>query len=43
MTTLHHGSKTWNPLNSKRVVSEIVAKRGSSQIAKAQCQLQAEL
>ncbi|KAL2817918.1 cytochrome P450 [Aspergillus cavernicola] len=29
MTTLHLGSKTWILLNSKRVVSEIIAKRGS--------------
>ncbi|OJJ76867.1 hypothetical protein ASPBRDRAFT_24581 [Aspergillus brasiliensis CBS 101740] len=29
MTTLHLGSKTWILLNSKRVVSEIIAKRGT--------------
>ncbi|KAE8408570.1 cytochrome P450 [Aspergillus pseudonomiae] len=29
MTTIHLGSKTWVLLNSKRVVSEIIAKRGS--------------
>ncbi|KAL3455133.1 cytochrome P450 [Aspergillus heterothallicus] len=29
MTTLHLGSKTWILLNTKRVVSEIIAKRGS--------------
>ncbi|KAJ5414506.1 cytochrome P450 [Penicillium cosmopolitanum] len=29
MTTLHLGSKTWILLNSQRVVSEIIAKRGS--------------
>ena len=29
MTTLHLGSKTWVLLNSDRVVSEIIAKRGS--------------
>lgn len=29
MTTLHMGSKTWVLLNSNRVVSEIIAKRGS--------------
>lgn len=29
MTTLHLGSKTWILLNSKRVVSEIIAKPGS--------------
>ncbi|KAI5463061.1 cytochrome P450 [Mariannaea sp. PMI_226] len=29
MTTLHLGSKTWIFLNSHRVVSEIIAKRGS--------------
>lgn len=30
MTTLHLGSKTWILLNSHRVVSEIIAKRGSA-------------
>jgi hypothetical protein len=29
MTTVHVGSKTWIFLNSHRVVSEIIAKRGS--------------
>ncbi|PWY77889.1 cytochrome P450 [Aspergillus eucalypticola CBS 122712] len=29
MTTLHLGSKTWILLNSKRVISEIIAKRGT--------------
>ncbi|KAJ5780066.1 cytochrome P450 [Penicillium paradoxum] len=29
MTTLHMGSKTWVMLNSKRVVAEIIAKRGT--------------
>ncbi|PYI24817.1 cytochrome P450 [Aspergillus violaceofuscus CBS 115571] len=29
MTTLHLGTKTWILLNSKRVVAEIIAKRGS--------------
>ncbi|BCS21142.1 cytochrome P450 [Aspergillus puulaauensis] len=29
MTTLHLGSKTWVLLNSKRVVSEVIAKRGA--------------
>ncbi|KAJ5731143.1 uncharacterized protein N7483_005651 [Penicillium malachiteum] len=29
MTTLHLGSKTWILLNSQRVVSEIIAKKGS--------------
>lgn len=30
MTTLHLGSKTWILLNSQRVVSEIIAKRGNA-------------